>query len=317
VAADHVVGPSSRPSQAAARQAMSSAVEDLVAQTAASLAIDMASLRARVRIALFCPTATDDLSIKQIIEKEAEGLRKAQHEVAPLFVPDVPVPGMQFREAQLVHLSSETGRLISSGIHYLQSARADGWHFGLKHKQTDLLMAYACVNGLDWDVLLKALGGIDENVEPLSLSRIYVSGGAPPNTISHFLSLLVREHSASGSKATISTTVDPNLGFFGASYRASNWLELFSIPHLGYLYVDGQYCTRRQLIRIFGSDNPRDLARQLGPRFQMSGPMPSDTLVFATATNRAMRADLRRLGLSRLERSSHKESNIDDCRLHN
>lgn len=300
--ADHVVGPSSSPSQAAAHQAMSATVEDLVAQAAASLAIDVASLRARVRIALFCPTATIDHSVEQIIEKEAEGLRKGQREVAPLFIPDAPFPWTELRESRLVRLPPETGRLISSAIHYLQSARAEGWHFGLQHPQSDLLIAYACVNRLDWDVLVKALGNIGENIEPLSLSRIYVSGAAPPNTISHFLSLLVREHSGSGHVATISTTVDPNLGFFGASYRASNWCKLFSVAHLGYLYVDGQYCTRRQLIQTFSSDDPCDLACQLGSRFQMSGPMPWDSLVFATATKRRMRADLQRLGFSHLER---------------
>jgi hypothetical protein len=284
-------------------------VEAAVARAAASFAIDVPSLRARVRIALFCPTL--DIrheNVNLIVQEQAEALRKARDAVACHFISDIMTPGVNLLESKLVRLSSETGCFISSAVHYLQSARPQACHFGLQDTQSNRLMVYASVNTLDWDVLVDAMREIGgDNTEQLSLSRIYVSSMAPRNTISHMLAMLVREYSENGHKAMISTIVDPNLGFQGASYLASNWSKPFSVPHLGYLYIDGHFCTRRELIRIFGSDNPNDLANLLGPRLQMSGPLKSDTLVFATATNRNLRFALRKSKFRRIERQKLPE----------
>lgn len=278
-------------------------VEEAVARVAASLEVDMASLRARVRIALYCPPADSDRDLQVTVAEQAHALRKGRDAIAPLFIRSADGHRVNVRDCRLSQLSAATGCLISSAAHYLQSARSGGSHFGLEDPRSNLLVAYASVNTLDWNVLFDAMSAISEaGTEQLSLSRIYVSGVAPRNTISRLLALLVRHYSAAGRKAAISTSVDPNLGFRGTSYRASNWPELFCVPHLGYLYVDGQFCTRRQLIRTFGSDNPGKLADLLGPRFTMSGPLASDTLVFATATNRSLRLAFQDRKTRRLER---------------
>jgi hypothetical protein len=284
------------------QQVASSVVEEAVARTAASFTVDVASLRARVRIALFCPTVDIESNIYHIVEEQAEALGKGRGEVACHFISNISDSEINLLESKLVHLPPETGCLISSAVHYLQSARPTSCHFGLEDPRSNRLMSYASVDALDWDVLVNALQVIDENAEQLALSRIYASNAAPRNTISHMLSLLIQEYAKSGRKTVVSTTVDPNLGFRGTSYRASNWTELFSVPHLGYLYVDGQFRTRRQLIQTFGSDNPDELASLLGPRLQMSGPLKSDTMVFATATNRNLRLALQNFKLQRLER---------------
>lgn len=306
------LGPDSHLSEQRAQLVASPTVEKAVARAAASFAIDVASLRARVRIALFCPTFDTDRDVRPVVLEQAEMLRKGRDTVTHLFLDGINDFDINLLELKLVHLSLETGCLISSAVHYLQSARPGSRHFGLKDPRTDRLIAYASVDALDWDVLVNAFRVVgDEDTEQLSLSRIYASNIAPRNTVSHMLAVLIKEYSEDGHKAVVSTTVDPNLGFRGTSYRASNWAELFSVPHLGYLYIDGQFCTRRQLIRTFGSDDPDRLSSLLGQRFQMSGPLESDTLVFATATNKNLRLALQKLKLQRLERHKPQERCCD------
>jgi hypothetical protein len=71
----------------------------------------------------------------------------------------------------------------------------------------------------------------------------------PRNTIFRLLALLIRERSAVGRKVTMPTAVDLNLGFRGTSYRAAIW----------HVYLDGQFCAHRQLIRILEAKTPADL----------------------------------------------------------
>lgn len=299
---DDQPGHNSRPAEAQVAQLMSLA-EEAVAQAAASFTVDAASLRARVRIALFCPSRNREQSIRLVAEEQAEALRKGRDAIDSLFISEIDDHSINLAESKLVRLSSDTGCLISSTAHYLQSARPESAHFGLEDSISRRLLAYASVSHQDWDVIIDALRAINgEEAELFSLSRIYASDAAPHNTVSRLLALLIREYSAVSRNVVMSTTVDPNLGFHGTSYRAANWVEIFSIPHLGYLYVDGQFCTRRQLIRTFGSDSPGRLADLLGARFQMSGPLQHDTLVFVTATDRSLRHALREVRPQRLER---------------
>jgi hypothetical protein len=298
---DGLPGPDSRLSEPRP-QPWTPLLEEVIVQTAASHSVDVASVRARVRIALLCPDPDMDSDIYRMAEEQAQSLRKGHDTVSNLFISSRSAADVSLRDLELVHLSEEAGCLISSAVHYLQSARSGSAHFGLKDPRSSRLIAYASVSPLDWDVVVNALRIIDIDAEQLSLSRIYVAEGAPHNTISRMLSLLVGEYSNTGNNATISTIVDPNLGFAGSSYRASNWVELFSVPHLGYMYIDGQFCTRRQLIRTFGTDDPGELAIQLGSRLRLSGALKSDTMVFATATSRDLRFALRRVDFQRLTR---------------
>lgn len=106
----------------------------------------------------------------------------------------------------------------------------------------------------------------------------------PRNTISRLLALLIRGCSAVGRKVIMLTMADPNFGSRGTSYRAADW----------HLHLDGQFCTRRQLIRIFGSDNPGGLADLHGAIFQMSDPV-HDTLISVAATDRSLRHAFRKV----------------------
>ena len=64
------------------------------------------------------------------------------------------------------------------------------------------------------------------------------------------------------------TYVNPNLGFTGASYEASNWVYFAREENTRYSYLDGYYVTDRVLESKFGTANPTKLKCIYGKRFE-------------------------------------------------
>jgi hypothetical protein len=62
------------------------------------------------------------------------------------------------------------------------------------------------------------------------------------------------------------TYVNPNFGFTGVSYRASNWIRIGEEHGTHYYYVDDVYITDRELARTAGSLNPAVLYKRFGAR---------------------------------------------------
>lgn len=278
-----------------------------ISAIAESAEVDCTSLRARSQIALMAQGKRDETDTATIIIREAARLRRGHEMVEHLFVTANARPPTDLSAARLILLPEDIGIAISSAVHYLGSPRADGEHFGLVDPQRGRLIAYSALNKQDWDLILSGLRPLTKKTtEFLSLSRVYVPRMAPRNTVSKMLSQLTRYLSHAGRSSLITTAVDQNLGFSGVSYQASGWFKLFSIPHLGYLYVDGCFRTRRELIRQFGTDDPRDLVDQLKARMAATGPLPRDTLIFATATDPDVRRSLQHAACTRLLRSSEE-----------
>lgn len=264
-------------------------VEDAVAQIAKDTRVDMVSLRARVWISLAGLEAQSDRQISDIIKEEAYTLQVASQTVDNMFIDASSVDDVDLRKSRLTSLPPQIGEQISTTVHYLGTARSTAQHFGLTDIKTGRLIGYSAINNLDWPLLINAIDSLNlDVVEHLSLSRVYTSQFAPRNTISRMLSLLTKSLQKN-HRATLTTIVDQNLGFGGESYKASNWKRIFSVPHLGYLYVDGNFHTRRSLIEKFGTDNQAELFLRLGARLKASGPMPLTSAVYATGTHRAIR----------------------------
>jgi hypothetical protein len=114
------------------------------------------------------------------------------------------------------------------------------------------------------------------------VSRVYSFDVAPPNAIS-FLLAKVRQviRREIPSVQLLTTAVDPNLGFVGASYRAANWQQWMSIEARPYLYVDGIYASPRQLRTRFGGANLVEL-RTAHPRtrFEQSRTKLLDSVIY-------------------------------------
>ena len=83
---------------------------------------------------------------------------------------------------------------------------------------------------------------------------MYSVDGAPRNAISLLLSKVrtyLRRNFPSAD--LLVTAVDPNLGFTGSSYRASNWQQWMTVKARPYFYENGRYVTPRQLRERYGT----------------------------------------------------------------
>jgi hypothetical protein len=112
------------------------------------------------------------------------------------------------------------------------------------------------------------------------LSRVFAFPRTPPNALSTLLSRVAKQQKLLGVELLL-TYVNPNVGFTGVSYRASNWTPMGSERVEAYYYVDERYITNRELDTKFGSHDPASLSRLLGPRFAISVIPLSPLLVFA------------------------------------
>ncbi len=84
-----------------------------------------------------------------------------------------------------------------------------------------------------------------------------------------------------GAADLLTTAVDPNLGFTGASYRAANWQRWISVQPRPYLYLDYRYVSPRQLRERFGTANLTELRAAFpGHRFDASRARLRDSLIF-------------------------------------
>jgi len=66
------------------------------------------------------------------------------------------------------------------------------------------------------------------------------------------------------------TYLNPNLGFRGTVYKASNWNLLGEEIKGRYLYINGDYVTDRDAVRRYGTADPAKLSAILGSAFSAS-----------------------------------------------
>jgi hypothetical protein len=169
-------------------------------------------------------------------------------------------------------------------FHYLRSPRIDGRTYGLSTGAGNLVAL--CVSSpLDVGTLRQLLTERGRSAEfARVVSRVFAFEGAPKNTISYMLSRTAREERHFGATDFV-TYVNPNMGFTGTSYRASNWEFLGTEPGTKYRYLDGRYITERELEARFGRLNDGEYGSRLGARFAVSSMALEPLLVFhATLT---------------------------------
>jgi hypothetical protein len=107
--------------------------------------------------------------------------------------------------------------------------------------------------------------------EVLVLSRLFAYDTAPPNTVSFTLGRVfawLQSHMPP-IKALISY-LNPNLGFRGTVYKATNWRLLGEEAKSRYLYIGGNYVTDRYAIKTYGTADARKLANVLGSAISTS-----------------------------------------------
>ncbi|MFG1813189.1 hypothetical protein ACGFIF_05420 [Kribbella sp. NPDC049174] len=196
----------------------------------------------------------------------------------------IPQDKFDLADLRFVRLGNADADQIFSRLHYLRSARAGSMVFALVDPVNKLPVTLCSVSSLEWRKVgrqLQAQFGVPLGAA-WDVSRVYSFDVAPPNAIS-FLLAKVRQviRREIPSVQVLTTAVDPNLGFVGASYRAANWQQWMSIEPRPYLYVDGVYASPRQLRTRFGGANLTELrAAYPHGRFEQSRAKLLDSVIY-------------------------------------
>lgn len=171
-------------------------------------------------------------------------------------------------------VDSRTAEILHDVYHYLGSPRSSGINLGLYSDtlhEDPRLMTLVTLSQFDLAHVIDALPCGIRGEEILVLSRLFAFSWCPRNALSRTLGLLfswTRKHRP--EVKMLLTYLDPNLGFRGTIYQATNWF-LFGQEHKKrYLYLDGDYVTDRQMIKDYGTADSRKLARLLGSRITTS-----------------------------------------------
>ncbi|HYI23160.1 MAG TPA: hypothetical protein VEX62_11035 [Candidatus Limnocylindrales bacterium] len=174
------------------------------------------------------------------------------------------------RDLTFSRVSEADTTVVLERFHYLSSHRPHAQSYGLL--TTDQrIVALATLSHQDIQPIGEAFAPYVAPTQVLVVSRVFAFDWSPPNTISHLLGLLAKVTRQIRPRVRLLITyLNPNLGFTGASYRASNWHLIGEENGTRYAYVDGVYATDRQLIRRWQTADPTRLAEILGPRFSVS-----------------------------------------------
>ncbi|MGW6275870.1 Mom family adenine methylcarbamoylation protein [Kribbella sp. NPDC055071] len=218
--------------------------------------------------------------VRAELRRNAERLRRDQESIESL----IPKDRYPLTDLEFVRLGGSQAHQIFSTLHYLRSARAGSINFALVDPVRRVPVTLCSVSPLEWVRVGRQLQSqFDVPVGAAwDVSRVYSFDVAPVNAISYLLSKVrqaIRREIPGVQLLT--TAVDPNLGFGGASYRSSNWQQWMSIKARPYLYVDGVYTSPRQLRTTFGGANLAELRRiHRERRFEQSRAALLDSLIF-------------------------------------
>ena len=177
---------------------------------------------------------------------------------------------------------------LLTSLHYLRSARQDSLYFALVDPIDKLPVSLCSVSPLEWKCVsnqLQAQFAIRPG-DAWDVSRVYSVDGAPANAISVLLSnVRVYFRRNFPSAELLVTVVDPNLGFTGSSYRASNWQQWMTVKARPYLYEYDRYVTPRQLRERYDTANITELEAKHPGKFQKSRARLLDSMIYCCAIN--------------------------------
>jgi hypothetical protein len=145
---------------------------------------------------------------------------------------------------------AEVARVIHERFHYIGSFR-EGRHLALFHSRAaDIPLALATLSRMDIGNLTPFFPSAEARRQVLVLSRLFAFDWAPRNTVSYLLGQTYKFARARLPKVeSLLTYLNPNLGFTGASYQASNWNTFLEVP-ARYAYLDGNYITFRAILEL-------------------------------------------------------------------
>jgi hypothetical protein len=197
----------------------------------------------------------------------------------------VPLEKFQLSDLDFAEIDSSRAVPLLTSLHYLRSARQGSLYFGLVDPVDRLPVTLCSVSPLEWKRVANKISAhfAIPKGRVWEVSRVYSVGSAPPNAISSLLSR-VRAHlrRCISSADLLVTAVDPNLGFTGSSYRASNWQHWMTVKARPYLYDSGHYVSPRQLRERFGTASLVTLEAEYPGRFERSRARLLDSMIYCS-----------------------------------
>jgi hypothetical protein len=199
-----------------------------------------------------------------------------------------PVEKFSLRELDFEVIDPSRALPLLTALHYLRSARQDSLYFALVDPIDRLPVSLCSVSRLEWKCVSNQLDA-QFAIRPggaWDVSRVYSVDTAPANAISLLLSkvrVFFRRNFPTAN--LLVTVVDPNLGFTGSSYRASNWQQWMTVKARPYLYEYGRHITPRQLRERFGTSSLVELQAKYPGRFQTSRVRLLDSMIYCCSVN--------------------------------
>jgi hypothetical protein len=200
----------------------------------------------------------------------------------------LPVKKFSLRELAFEVIDPQRALPLLTSLHYLRSARHDSTYFALVDPIDRLPVSLCSVSRLEWKCVSKQLRTqfAIRSGAAWDVSRVYSVDGAPANAISLLLSkvrVCLRRNLPSAD--LLVTVVDPNLGFTGSSYRASNWQQWMTVKARPYLYEHDRHVTPRQLRERYNTANLTKLEAKQPGKFQRSRTRLLDSMIYCCSVN--------------------------------
>lgn len=200
----------------------------------------------------------------------------------------VPAAAFSLSQLRFQCIDEAQAQPILTHLHYLGSARPGSSYFSLVDPVQGRPIALCSVSEFRWIRVATQLRRqfLISQDRVLDISRVYAVDSAPPNSISLLLSRVrswVRRNETSVELLT--TAVDRNLGFTGASYRAANWKAWITIKARPYLYENQRHVTPRQLRERYGTPRFDELKAKFPGRFERSKSKLLDSAIYCCRVN--------------------------------
>lgn len=225
---------------------------------------NISSMDLRLQTGLHLPRleAEGEWNNERALTEEVNRLSKGIKEIQSLYSflskkPSEDISLGSLRFGQL--LGTEVDQIIMpilERFHYLRSFRKNSAHYALK-TSNGRVVALATISSFDLPHILNELKNVDADISPqniLVVSRIYAFRFAPHNSISYLLGKVISEIKLKYPEVCgVMTYLNPNLGFTGTTYKASNWKLCMQEKANGYIYLDKNYITQRRFEELNGN----------------------------------------------------------------
>ena len=208
--------------------------------------------------------------LQAVIRRSVEALRARRAQAPAQWQQRVRAGGLEDLVVAPVH--PELAVEVHQAFHYLGSPQREGAHLGAWTRGPDArLAALATISRLELRRARLVLPDSPAPEQVEALSRIYAFDGAPLNTLSWMLGRLFSWMRQNRPEVRwLVTQVNPNLGFRGSIYRATNWQLVAREHKTHYLYLDGAYVTDREMRARFGTSHFEALRERLRDRVRRS-----------------------------------------------